>query len=297
MTVIHLPFAPPYDWAAMSSFLKSRAIPGVECVDASGHYHRLILTGGVRGTICVSPEPDTTTLRLSISGAMAAHHHAIVNRVRDIFDLAADPQAIAGVLGRDPDLGPLLHIRPGLRVPGAWDGFELAIRAILGQQITVAAATRLAGKLVARFGVPLDNPWCPFLTHAFPSPDIIAESDLSVLGMPASRARALSALATVARAEPDLFAIGSALETSIARLKTVKGIGDWTAQYIAMRALRQSDAFPAADIGLMRALSDAKGIRPTPTELLARAESWRPWRAYAALHLWMSEVSVTGSPQ
>ena len=287
--LIRLPFTPPYDWLAISGFLKSRAIPGVEWVDDRGHYHRVIHIGGAHGTICVSPEPDGQALRLSISGVAVRHHDAVARRVADIFDLAADPHAIGGVLGRDPFLAPLVAARPGLRVPGAWDGFELAIRAILGQQITVAAATRLAGRLVAAFGVPQPNPDYPSLSHVFPSPDRIAATDLTVLGMPASRARALSALASAAYAEPDLFAVGGSLEASIARLTSIKGIGDWTAHYIAMRALRQPDAFPPADIGLMRALSDPRGIRPSPRELLARAESWRPWRADAAVHLWLSE--------
>lgn len=286
--MILLPFIPPYDWAAMSGFLASRAIPGVERVDPAGRYHRIILVDGTPGLITISP--GAGALQLAIEGPASAHHPAIAARVARIFDLGADPALIAARLRGDPVLGPLVAARPGLRVPGAWDGFELAIRAILGQQISVVAATRLAGKLVARFGTPLAATGIAGLTHAFPSPDTIAAADLTVLGMPTSRARALSALAAAALADPELFALGRPLEAAIARLKSVKGIGDWTAHYIAMRALRQPDAFPTADIGLMRALADQQGIRPTPAELLSRAEAWRPWRAYAALQLWMSET-------
>ncbi len=286
--VILLPFVPPYDWSAISGFLASRAIPGVERVDAAGRYHRIVMVDGTPGGITISPEAGA--LRLAIQGPASAHHPAIAARVARIFDLAVDPALIQAQLGGDPFLGPLLAARPGLRVPGAWDGFELAIRAILGQQISVVAATRLAGKLVARFGTPLADIGIAGLTHVFPSPAIIAAADLTVLGMPTSRARALSALAAAVLADPELFALGQPLESAIARLKAVKGIGDWTAHYIAMRALRQPDAFPTADIGLMRALADRDGRRPTPAELLSRAEAWRPWRAYAALHLWMSET-------
>jgi 3-methyladenine DNA glycosylase/8-oxoguanine DNA glycosylase len=287
--MIRLSFTPPYYWAAIAGFLASRAIPGVEWVDDAGHYRRVITIAGSQGTICVAPAINDAALALSIAGIDADHHAAISTRVARIFDLAADPRAIAADLSLDPVLGPLVAARPGLRVPGAWDGFELAIRAILGQQISVVAATRLAGKLVARFGTPLADTAIPGLSHAFPSPEVVAAADLTVLGMPTSRARALSALAAAALGDPDLFALGQPLEIALARLKAVKGIGDWTAHYIAMRALRQPDAFPTADIGLMRALADSQGTRPSPAELLSRAEAWRPWRAYAALHLWMSE--------
>ena len=175
-------------------------------------------------------------------------------------------------------------------MPGAWDGFELAVRAILGQQITVSAATRLAGKLVAAFGDPIADRCDPLLTHVFPTPERLAESDLSVIGMPKARRMALSALAASVDADKQIFGPrrepgGGGHATAIA----LPGIGEWTAQYIAMRELREPDAFPAADIGLMRALGDANGVRPSPAELLVRAEQWRPWRAYAALHLWASE--------
>jgi AraC family transcriptional regulator of adaptative response / DNA-3-methyladenine glycosylase II len=211
----------------------------------------------------------------------------IIARLRRVFDLAADPDSIGVQLAKDEALAPLVAARPGLRVPGAWDGFELAVRAVLGQQITVTAAIALAGKLVARHGEPLVAPGpSADLTHVFPEPAALAGAELASLGMPRSRAAALSAVAAAVVTDPDLFAAGRSLEEAIAQLRSLPGIGEWTAQYIAMRQLREPDAFPAADIGLLRALADAKGARPSADELLARAEQWRPWRAYAAQHLW-----------
>jgi AraC family transcriptional regulator, regulatory protein of adaptative response / DNA-3-methyladenine glycosylase II len=172
-------------------------------------------------------------------------------------------------------------------VPGAWDGFELAIRAVLGQQITVAAAARLAGRLVAAHGERLrtadEN-----LTHVFPEPASLAAADLSSLGMPRSRAAALSAVAAAAIADHQLFEANCELDDAVKRLRAIHGVGEWTAQYIALRQLREPDAFPAADLGLMRAIANREGRRHSSSELLARADAWRPWRAYAAQHLWAS---------
>jgi AraC family transcriptional regulator of adaptative response / DNA-3-methyladenine glycosylase II len=212
--------------------------------------------------------------------------------VRRVFDLAADPALIGAHLSQDPALAPLVAARPGLRAPGAWDGFELGVRAILGQQITVAAAVGLAGKLAARYGAALPEPvpGFPELTRVFPSAERLAAAELSGLPMPRARSAALSSLAAAAAAKPGLFEPRGSLAETIARLRALPGIGEWTAQYIAMRQGREPDAFPAADIGLMRAMADADGVRPTAAALLARAEGWRPWRAYAALHLWTSEV-------
>jgi len=184
-------------------------------------------------------------------------------------------------------LAQLIAARPGLRVPGAWDGFELAMRAIFGQQITVAAATKLLGRLVQRHGVPLPAAMRDEgLSHVFPSPARIAGVDLATLGMPGARAMAVTSLAQTIAADPAMFGRGASLEAAIAKLRSLPGIGEWTAQYIAMRELREPDAFPAADIGLLRAIAGADGRRPSPLELLSHAERWRPWRAYAALHLW-----------
>jgi AraC family transcriptional regulator of adaptative response / DNA-3-methyladenine glycosylase II len=289
---VRLTYRPPYDWDAMLSFLGARAIPGVEAVTPR-RYARTIAVGGEHGTLMVEPSARNqvaVTIELRQLRALPA----IIARVRRVFDLAADPAAIAEDLGRDPVLAPLVGMRPGLRVPGAWDGFELAIRAILGQQITVSAATKLAGKLVSRRGDPLPEALRrDGLTHVFPAPAALAATDLASLGMPRARAAALSALAAAVVADPQIFGARRSLDAAIAQLRSLAGIGEWTAQYIAMRELREPDAFPTADIGLLRAMTDASGRRPSPAELLARAERWRPWRAYAALHLWAADAAAT----
>src|SRR5580692_13190547 len=272
----------------MLDFLAARAIRGVESVERvdGGVYRRTIGLGGQQGIVTVQPAEDNA-LRANVRFPKLSSLPQIIARVRRVFDLAADPDSIAVQLAKDAALAPLVAARPGLRVPGAWDGFELAVRAVLGQQITVTAAIALAGKLVARHGEPLLAP-APGadLTHVFPEPAALAGAELASLGMPRSRAAALSAVAAAVVADPDLFAAGRSLEEATAQLRSLPGIGEWTAQYIAMRQLREPDAFPAADIGLLRALADAKGARPSADELLARAEQWRPWRAYAAQHLW-----------
>jgi AraC family transcriptional regulator of adaptative response / DNA-3-methyladenine glycosylase II len=277
-----LRYKPPYDWPAMLRFLQLRAIPGVERV-AAGVYSRTIALDGVQGRISVQPAAGNA-LRASIRISKLGVLPNIIARLRRQFDLAADPLNILAHLRSDPLLAPLLKQRPGLRVPGAWDGFELAIRAVLGQQITVAGAIRLAGRLVATYGQPLAEPDAD-LTHVFPTPQALAGSPLAALGMPRSRAATLSSVAAAAVENPDLFGANCDLDEAIGRLRAIPGVGEWTAQYIALRQLREPDAFPAADVGLMRALAE-NGRRPSAQALLARAEPWRPWRAYAAQHLW-----------
>lgn len=291
--VLSLPFISPYDWPSMIGFLAARAIPGVEAVDARGRYHRSVALDGAQGTVCVEPHDDDRSLRLTIRFPRVQKLAAIVGRIRRVFDLGADPVAIGAHLSSDPALAPLLAARPGLRVPGAWDGFEIAVRAILGQQVTVRAATQLAGKLAAAYGHPLEElARLAGLTHVFPSAEVLAMSDLRSLGMPGTRAVALSSLARTVVADPGFFSASQTLDEALSRLRAISGVGDWTAQYIAMRALREPDAFPAADIGLLRAMTRPGERRPGAAELLARAEAWRPWRAYAAVHLWTSESDV-----
>ncbi len=285
---VSLSYRPPYDWPAILSFLRLRAIPGVESVSAHS-YARTIALHGVCGMVVVE-QGNGHTLRASISCAQLSLLPTIISRMRRLFDVAADPHAIAAHLSEDPALARLVAARPGLRVPGAWDGFELAVRAVLGQQITVSTATRLAGKLVAHYGTPVtDAAACAAgLTHIFPPPERLAHTDLATLGMPRARAAALSARAAATIADPLIFGPRRSLAEAIGTLRALPGVGAWTAQYIAMRALREPDAFPAADVGVRRALAGANVRRPTPAELLARAQRWRPWRAYAALHLWTS---------
>jgi AraC family transcriptional regulator of adaptative response / DNA-3-methyladenine glycosylase II len=285
---LRLSYAAPYDWQAMTDFLAARAIPGVEVVEPD-RYRRTIELDGRHGTIDVMPAVGSNALVVTIRFENLKGLPTIVRRVRRVFDLGADVGAIAAELAKDAYLAPLVTARPGLRVPGAWDGFEMAVRAILGQQITVTAARQLAGKLVVTYGERLRttvDSVAPGLTTVFPRPERLATAQLVNLGMPRGRAAALAALSATAAADARLFHPYGRLDTAIDRLRGLPGIGEWTAQYVAMRALGEPDAFPAADIGLLRALAGPDGTRPTPAALLARAEAWRPWRAYAAQHLW-----------
>jgi AraC family transcriptional regulator of adaptative response / DNA-3-methyladenine glycosylase II len=280
-----LRYHPPYDWPAMLEFLRRRAIPGIEVVTAN-RYARSVQLDGVQGTIAVQPAAGNA-LRATVRFPKLSALPTIIARLRRVFDLAADPISIAAHLSEDPILAPLVKARPGLRVPGAWDGFELAIRAVLGQQITVSAAVGLASRLVARRGEQLAEPDGE-LTHVFPQPKALAKIDLASLGMPRSRAATLSAVAAAALADPHLFDATRGLDEAVRQLRSIRGVGEWTAQYIALRQLREPDAFPAADIGLMRAMARLEGRAYSSSQLLDRAKSWRPWRAYAAQHLWAS---------
>jgi AraC family transcriptional regulator, regulatory protein of adaptative response / DNA-3-methyladenine glycosylase II len=283
---ILLPYRPPYDWPAMLAFLRARAIPGVEVVARDG-YTRTIEVAGEHGTVAVRPATGNA-LRATIQFPQLSALPTIVARLRRVFDLIADPEVIGAHLSEDSRLAPLVAARPGLRVAGAWDGFELAVRALLGQQITVAGAATLAGRLVAAYGKPLAG-GVEGLSHVFPSPERLADADLSSLGLTRARAAALGSLARAVVADPQIFGPRQSLDAALLKLRALPGIGEWTAQYIAMREMREPDAFPAADLGLMRAMADRKGRRPSPGALLARAERWRPWRAYAAQHLWASQ--------
>jgi AraC family transcriptional regulator of adaptative response / DNA-3-methyladenine glycosylase II len=288
---VRLAYRPPYDWDAMLSFLSHRAIPGVEIVSGD-IYRRTIAIGKASGVISVAPT-NKNRVDVSVRFPDMAALPQIIARVRRVFDLAADPDTIGAHLSLDPVLAQLVSVRPGLRVPGAWDGFELAVRAIFGQQITVPAAAKLLGRLVQAHGTPLSATTKDIdgLSHLFPSPARLAKADIAALGMPNARAIAVTSLAQTISADPAIFSRGASLEEAIAKLRSLPGIGEWTAQYIAMRELREPDAFPAADIGLMRAMATSGGRRPSPAELLSYAERWRPWRAYAALHLWAAATA------
>ena len=278
-----LAFRPPLDWAGLLAFLAPRATPGVEAV-AGGAYRRTIALGDAAGTIAVRPAAGELQLVMRVRRARPERLRQVVERARRLFDLDADPVRIADHLARSPELAPLVARRPGLRVPGTWDAFELAVRAVLGQQVTVRGATTLAGRLVRAFGRPLDRAE-DGLTHLFPRPEALADTDLASIGLPRSRAATIRGLArAVARGELVLDA-SRGLEDAVARLAAVPGIGAWTAHYIAMRALGEPDAFPAADLGLRRALGNGAGPL-APARVAERAEAWRPWRAYAAMHLW-----------
>jgi DNA-3-methyladenine glycosylase II len=278
-----LAYQPPYDWPALLGFLSARAIVGLETV-VEGVYSRSIDLHGVHGTFSIQPAAsDALELTLDFPDPDAVPE--IVARLRRMFDLDADLSTIHRHLAVDPLMARLIAERPGLRVPGAWDGLELAIRAVLGQQITVVAAIRLAGKLLAQYGVPLSSPQ-PGLSHVFPTAEVLAGADLATLGMPKSRGRTLSGVAQALLDDPRLFESGR--EGGVARLLALHGIGDWTAQYIALRQLREMDAFPNGDVGLINGLAALEGGPVTARQLLARAEPWRPWRGYAAQLLWTS---------
>jgi len=267
----------------MLDFLRQRAIAGLETVTGD-RYCRTVLLDGIQGSISIE-RGQGNALRAGIRVSKLSIVPNIIARLRRVFDLAADPVAIALHLTKDSLLAPLIAKRPGLRVPGAWDGFELAIRAVLGQQIAVAAAAKLAARLVAAYGEPMASPLTG-LSHFFPRPATLARADLTSLGIPKARAATLSALAAALVEHPELLASNVGLEQAVQRLRAIRGVGEWTAQYIALRQLREPDAFPASDLGLLRALADERGVRPQADEVLARAERWRPWRAYAAQHLW-----------
>jgi AraC family transcriptional regulator of adaptative response / DNA-3-methyladenine glycosylase II len=282
--VLELPFRAPFDWSGLVGFLAGRATPGVELVSLESYRRTVCLTGS-SGVLEVRPRTDRPCLELRLQLPNSHRLLRIVNRVRRLFDLGADPAAVNSVLGADQLLRPLVQQRPGLRVPGAWDGFELAVRAILGQQVTVKGATTLAGRLVERFGVPLASQTVEGLNATFPTPEILADAEVEAVGMPKTRAAAIRQLATAVATGDINFEPAGDIEKSIARLTRLPGVGDWTAQYIAMRALGEPDAFPDSDLGLLKAAAP-EGDRLTPARLRRRAEAWRPWRAYAAMHLW-----------
>jgi AraC family transcriptional regulator of adaptative response / DNA-3-methyladenine glycosylase II len=284
---LRLRYRPPYDWDSMLAYLRARAIPGVEIVE-NETYQRTVEHDGFVGSVRVVHLPQQQSLGVTIRFPQVRSLPAIVTRVRRLFDTGADIETIDEHLCRDALLAPLVTQRPGLRAPGGWDGFELAVRAILGQQVSVAAARRLAGELVAHHGKPIPTGYInhPSLSHVFPQAETLAAAATIGLNMPAARQSSLKALADAALTDANLFRPLGTIEEAIARFRSIRGIGEWTAQYIALRALREMDAFPAADVGLLRGVRLINGVQPSPASLLARAESWRPWRAYAAQHLW-----------
>ena len=293
-TTLRLRYRPPYDWDSMLNYLQMRAIPGVEVVEG-GSYWRTVEIDGFTGSIEVRNLPRQQSLGVTIRFPQVRSLPAIVSRVRRVFDLGADIETIDSHLSRDPLLAPLVARRPGLRAPGGWDGFELAVRAVLGQQISVVAARRLAGQLVALHGkaVSKGKGGHRGLSRVFPTAVRLASAKSIGVGMPNARQRSLKALAEATVDDPNLFRPFGTIEEAIVRLRMILGVGEWTAHYIALRALREMDAFPASDIGLLRSAASMDGVRSTVANLLDRAESWRPWRAYAAQHLWAADANVT----
>ncbi len=271
-----LSYRPPCDWPAIQQFLAARAISGVEEVEPNA-YRRIVALKSHKGWIQVSPSKKKSTLSVIVSASLAHTLPAVLARVKHLFDLSCNPREIAEILGT------LAAARTGLRVPGAFDGFEIAVRAVLGQQISVAGARTLAGRFVSNFGEPVVTPF-KALTTAFPKTARVAElqtGDIASLGIIANRANSIIELAKVVDTGKLRLTPGVDIPTTIEVLKAIPGIGDWTAQYIAMRALAWPDAFPHSDLVIMRALNTKK-----PKEALTAGEAWRPWRAYATMHLW-----------
>jgi AraC family transcriptional regulator of adaptative response / DNA-3-methyladenine glycosylase II len=277
-----LAYRPPLEWEALLSFLERRAIQGVEHIE-DGRYLRTVCVPqngkDHSGWIMARPVRRKPAIELRMSASLAAVVPAVLARAKRLFDLSCNPADITLALG------PLAERNPGLRLPGAFDGFELAVRAILGQQITVKAARTLAGRFAAAFGEPMQAP-VSALCRLFPSAERVAAlkpSELGEIGVIAARANAIISLARAVSAAGLVLDPGAEVETTLDRLRTLPGVGEWTTQYIAMRALSWPNAFPHTDYGVLKAMGE-KNAR----KALARASVWQPWRAYAVMHLWQS---------
>jgi AraC family transcriptional regulator of adaptative response / DNA-3-methyladenine glycosylase II len=279
-----LSYRPPYDWEAVSGFLAARAIAGVESVE-EGRYRRAVRIDSDgkqhRGWIEIEPSKKKSALRVAVSASLAKAVPPVLSRVKALMDLSCNPVEVARALGK------LAERRPGLRVPGAFDGFEVAVRAIVGQQVSVAAARTVAGRLAAAFGDPVETPF-ESVSRTFPTAEKVARlsyGQIARLGMPGARAKTIIGIARAIAAGKLELMPNADIEATLEKLRALPGIGEWTAQYLAMRALAWPDAFPHTDLGVMRALGEKN-----PRRVLELGEAWRPWRAYAVIHLWHQSV-------
>lgn len=291
---VKLAYRRPFSWPAMVDFFADRATPGVEQVSGST-YRRTFSTNGEHGVLEVVPHAQNGYLSLTLFGINTAALFDTVQCAREVFDLDAPANDISSALGQDETLGAMLHRQPGIRVPGSWDGFELTVRAILGQQISVKGATTIAGRIATRYGETLDlagKDDLQGLNRIFPTPERLARARFNNLGLIRSRADTIRNVARAVLAGDIHFDSSQDPDDFCEALKSIRGIGDWTAQYVAMRALKNPDAFPASDLGLIKAIDYPN--RVTPIELEKRAEAWRPWRAYAAMLLWNSLAGSGG---
>ena len=289
--VLRLGYRPPYDFDALLTFLRGRSLPGIEQVDEHG-YARVFGPAEAPGWLRLGAWPNAEhALKLELHCPQPAQMLPVVTRIRRMFDLDADPQAIATCLRTHPVLRPLLRKRPGLRLPGGWDGFEIAVRAVLGQQVSVAAARTLASRIVQRHGIVVPNPPQPGLERLFPTPGTLADADLREIGVTTARSETIRGIARALLGGRVDFRSDQPLDSFVARWVALPGIGEWTAHYIAMRALSHPDAFPAADLILRRAAS-GDGSTMGTRALDGMAEAWRPWRAYAVMHLWRSTADA-----
>lgn len=284
--VFRLPYQPPFDWQQFHGHFVLRRLEGVECLGDT-YYRRSLRLDGRSGWMDIRPLPGDAALRLELHLDGDGDAAPLVARVRKMFDLDSDPQAMAAHLGADPALQPLLAAWPGLRLPCAFDPFEQAVRAIVGQQVTVKAAVTITGRLVQRLGETLENAPEDRPQRLFPTPRAIAGANLDGIGMPGKRVATLQRFATaVAEGALELH-VEDGADALVKRLCELPGIGPWTAEYVALRAFGEADAFPAADLGLLKSpVWGADGM--AARELQKRAENWRPWRAYAAVYLWQA---------
>lgn len=286
-TTIDLEYTPPYDLAGVLAFLGKRTIAGIEQV-RDGRYERVVAGANGPGWMTVEGVPEAPTLRLRSTGLARGEADVLAREVRRMFDLDAQPRAINRVLARDPLLAPLVRRCRGLRVPRAWSVFEVAIRAVLGQQVSVAAARTHAARIVAQFGQVAATTPIAGLDRTFPEPEVLADADLAKIGLTRARAETVR---TVSRAVADgrVPLVGSGtVEAFIEPWVALRGIGDWTAQYLALRGVGHPDAFPAGDLVLRRAVVPGEMLSERATR--ERAEPWRPYRAYAVLHLWRATM-------
>ncbi len=285
---MRLAYQPPHDFANLLGFFAKRAIPGVEHVDEKS-YRRIFTLGGEVGEFTVAPAARGHALDLHIDGADATHIPDIVARVRRMFDLDADIAAINAHLGRRRHLKACVARHPGQRLPGGWDGFEIAIRAVLGQQVTIAAARTLTERVVRKFGCEADTP-SSGKVYLFPTPGTLSNADLSGIGITGARIATLRVVAAAVRDGRIDFRAERPLAELVRMWTALPGIGDWTAHYLAMRGLAHADAFPAGDIVLRNAV--ARDGKPVATRALEEmSQAWRPYRAYAVMHLWRSTMA------
>lgn len=282
---MRLAFRGPLDWELLLGYFATRAIAGVEHVDVEeSTYRRTVVVDGEPRVLTLSCLSGSA-LDLQLEPAPDAFPVDVVARARGIFALDRDPTEAAAHLGADPVLAPLVAARPGLRVPGTWDPYETGVRAIVGQQVSVAGASTVTARIVQRAGTPVPGWEGHGLTHTFPAPDTLAAADLTGIGMPGARADAIRAFAAAVACGDVTLDCSVPLDDFVASICRIRGLGPWTASYIALR-MGESDAFPAADLGLRRAVRPAAPL--TTNELAARAEAWRPWRGQAAVRLWLS---------
>ncbi|MFP3586299.1 AlkA N-terminal domain-containing protein [Paraburkholderia sp. SIMBA_055] len=295
VATLELPYKAPFDWRRLLRFFSGRATPGVETVE-DGAYRRAIEWAGDSGTLSVREHPRKRCLVASIEGPVSRHADALSAPIAKMFDLRADPKKIGAALAADPWLAPLIDAAPGLRVPGAWSGFELVVRAIVGQQISVKGATTIIGRLVQRAGERIDGHPHDNTAWRFPTPAALAAVDLAQIGMPGKRVAALQGFAhAVATGDVPLDSATADASELRAALLALPGIGPWTVEYVAMRAWRDPDAWPAWDLVLMQSICARDPSLGRPAQQRTRTDAWRPWRAYAAMHLWNEVADRAGA--